>query len=92
MWRRSGNEAGGTYGVSVSSQLGYFPKGEVALQTYFDTDPEKADLMNKIVREELQSIAKDGPRIEDFNKTKENMQKKYAGESERKQLLVACGR
>ena len=71
-------EAGGTYGVSVSSQLGYFPKGEVALQTYFDTDPEKADLMNKIVREELQSIAKDGPRIEDFNKTKENMQKKYA--------------
>lgn len=71
-------EAGGTYGVSVSSQLGYFPKGEVALQTYFDTDPEKADLMNKIVRDELQSIAKDGPRIEDFNKTKENMQKKYA--------------
>ena len=46
-------EAGGTYGVSVSSQLGYFPKGEVALQTYFDTDPEKADLMNKSVREEL---------------------------------------
>lgn len=71
-------DEGGTYGVSVSSQLGYFPKGEVSLQTYFDTDPAKADRMNNIVRTELQNIATNGPRTQDFNKTKENMQKKYA--------------
>lgn len=71
-------DEGGTYGVSVAARIGYFPKGEVSLQTYFDTDPAKADKMNAIVRSELQSIANDGPRLADFNKTKENMQKKYA--------------
>lgn len=71
-------DEGGTYGVSVSSRISPFPKGQAILQTYFDTDPEKADKMNAIVHDELERIAKEGPRKEDFNKTKENMQKKYA--------------
>lgn len=71
-------DEGGTYGVGVSTQLAYFPKGQISLQTYFDTDPAKADKMNNIVRTELQNIVKNGPRVEDFSKTKENMQKKYA--------------
>lgn len=71
-------DEGGTYGVSVSAQLSPFPKGLIQLQTYFDTDPEKADKMNAIVHKELERIAEEGPRLEDFNKTKENMQKKYA--------------
>lgn len=71
-------EQGGTYGVSVSTRLAPFPKGEMVLQTFFDTDPAKVDMLNKIVRNELKNIADKGPRAEDFNKTKENMQKKYA--------------
>lgn len=71
-------DEGGTYGVRVSSNLYPFPKGQATLETFFNTDPEKADRMNTIVRDELQRIAKEGPRAEDFNKTKENMQKKYA--------------
>lgn len=71
-------EQGGTYGVSVGTRLAPFPKGQTTMQTYFDTDPAKADMLNKIVRDELKGIAEKGPRQEDFNKTKENMQKKFA--------------
>jgi len=71
-------EAGGTYGVSVSSQILDFPKGTTILQTYFDTDPAKAEQMNEIVRRELKNIAANGPKEEDFNKTKLNLEKSHS--------------
>lgn len=71
-------EEGGTYGVQVSMYVSPYPVGQTALQTYFDTDPAKREKLNAIVHEELQRIAKEGPRKADFDKTKENMMKKYA--------------
>ncbi|MCC8155561.1 MAG: insulinase family protein, partial [Tannerellaceae bacterium] len=71
-------DEGATYGVSTSLGISQFPEGEAYLQATFDTDPEKWRRMNEIIYEEIERIAQEGPRMEDFNKTKENMLKRYA--------------
>ena len=71
-------DEGGTYGVQTSVKIASFPEGQTILQTYFDTDPAKGAQMNAIVHNELKRISETGPRVEDFNKTKENMLKKHA--------------
>ncbi|MCD8178388.1 MAG: insulinase family protein [Tannerellaceae bacterium] len=75
-------DEGGTYGVGVNMVISWFPKGQAYLQTFFDTDPEKHARMSEILHEELQRIVDEGPRIDDFNKTKENMLKRYAENQE----------
>ncbi|MCD7914394.1 MAG: insulinase family protein [Tannerellaceae bacterium] len=67
----------GTYGVYSSVRISSFPEGETTLQTYFDTDPECRETLATIIQSELEKIANEGPRIEDFNKTKENILKRY---------------
>ena len=75
-------EEGGTYGVSSSVQVASFPEGLTSLQIYYDTDPAKQEKMNRIVLEELNRIAAEGPREADFVKTQDNLLKRHA---ERKQ-------
>ncbi len=70
-------DEGGTYGVQTFAYVGSFPEGQTVLQSYFDTDPDKRERMNTIVREELWNIANSGPRTEDFEKTKDNMRKRH---------------
>ncbi|MDR2056728.1 MAG: insulinase family protein [Dysgonamonadaceae bacterium] len=69
-------DEGGTYGVSVSSVISDYPKGQTPLQIYYETEPGKAENLNEIVRKEFQRIVEEGPRLEDFNKVKEFMLKK----------------
>ncbi|MDR0506421.1 MAG: insulinase family protein [Dysgonamonadaceae bacterium] len=69
-------EEGGTYGVSVSAGISEYPKGQSMLQIYFETEPSKSEYLNKLVRQILQDMAKEGPREVDFNKVKEYMLKK----------------
>jgi zinc protease len=69
---------GGTYGVSTSASINWFPEGETYLQIYFDTDPAKREKMNTIVFDELKNMANEGPRAEDFKKSKNNMIKRHA--------------
>ncbi len=66
----------GTYGVSVYSDIAFYPEGQTSLQMYFETEPEKRDFLNGIVHRELKNIAENGPRQEDLNKVKEHMLKK----------------
>jgi zinc protease len=68
-------EEGGTYSVSVSGGISEYPKGQSMLQIYFETEPAKADRLNKMVQKILQDMAKEGPREVDFNKVKEYMLK-----------------
>ena len=69
---------GGTYGVSTSVSISSFPKGRTLMQIYFDTDPAKRVRMNEIVHNELKSIAENGPRDVDFQKTVDNLLKRHA--------------
>jgi zinc protease len=69
-------EEGGTYGVNVSGSISNYPKGQSMFQIYFETEPAKADYLNKIVHQVIQDMAKEGPREVDFDKVKEYMLKK----------------
>lgn len=71
-------DQGATYGVQVSSGISSFPRGQTTLQVYFDTDPSKWKEMDKIIRDELNRIAKEGPRLQDFQKTRDNMLKRFS--------------
>ncbi len=71
-------DEGGSYGIQTSAYISQFPEGQTMLQTSFDTDPEKREKMNNIVKDELKSITVSGPRQDDFNKTKDNLHKRHA--------------
>ncbi len=70
-------EQGGTYGVSVSGWLDALPYNRFTMEIYFDTDPEKKDMLIGIVNREFKSIAENGPRPQDLQKVKEFIQKQY---------------
>lgn len=70
-------EESGTYGVSVSGRIADYPKGQCIVQMYFDTNEEKKEHLNNIVRSEFANIAKNGPQETDFSKVKEFMLKKF---------------
>ena len=69
---------GGTYGVSASVSISSFPEGQAGIQVYFDTDPNKWERMSEITATELRRIADEGPREVDFNKTRDNLLKRFA--------------
>lgn len=71
-------EEGGTYGVYASGSISRYPAGETSLQIMFDTDPEKMEHLNKIVLEVLNDIAVNGPRVTDFTKVKEYLNKSFS--------------
>lgn len=71
-------EEGGTYGVSVSPNLSKNPKEEAILQIFFDTDPNKRDMLMTIIYNELQQMIKEGPNADFLKKVKENKLKKLS--------------
>ena len=71
-------DEGGTYGVSSRGSIARYPANQTILQIMYDTDPAKMEHLNAIVHKELKDIAVNGPRVEDFNKVKEFMNKKYS--------------
>ncbi len=71
-------DEGGTYSVQVSGEISSYPLGQSSVQISFDTNTGEKYRLNQIVQQELENLAKNGPRIEDFNKVKEFMIKKQA--------------
>jgi len=70
-------EAGGTYGVRVSTNMERIPAGQTTLQMTFDTDHERVAKISPIIDREVKKIAESGPDDADFQKVKEYMVKKY---------------
>lgn len=68
---------GGTYGVNCYGNLNKYPKEELIVQIFFQTDPAKIDKLSEIVTAQLQKMAKEGPSAEHMQKIKEYMVKKY---------------
>lgn len=70
-------QEGGTYGVHVGGEISKFPKEEFQLQVFFQTDPAKKDKLTKIIFNEANALAKDGPSEENLTKVKEYILKAY---------------
>ncbi|MDO5036412.1 MAG: insulinase family protein [Porphyromonas sp.] len=70
-------EEGGTYGVAVSGDVSRFPAGETSIMIFFQTNPEDAQRLNDRVKNDLKQLAENGLNEEFFNKTKQNIEKKY---------------
>jgi zinc protease len=59
---------GGTYGVAVQDIAQRMPRNEYAEIIFFNTDPAKSDKLVPIVYREIEKIAKEGPKKDDFDK------------------------
>ncbi|MBV5281993.1 MAG: insulinase family protein [Paludibacter sp.] len=68
---------GGSYGVGVRGSINNIPVQEATLMMQFDTDPAKQSKLMGIIHAEVTEIVANGPRVDDLQKVKENMLKKY---------------
>jgi zinc protease len=68
---------GGSYGVGVRGSINNTPIDEATLLMQFDTDPLKQEKLMGIIYSEIDEIVAKGPRVDDLQKVKENMLKKY---------------
>lgn len=68
---------GGTYGVSVGTDITRIPVGNTTLAMSFDTNPEKASKLIEVMHAELQKIITEGVDDAKFNKVKEYLLKQY---------------
>jgi zinc protease len=71
-------EEGGTYGVSVGSNMTDYPEGRAMIQISFETDPAKVEELNSIIHSEFRAMAENGPSEENFNKVKEYIAKAHS--------------
>lgn len=68
---------GGTYGVSCQGSLRDYPREELSLQIFFQTDPGKAEHLSNVVMEQLKKMAAEGPQAEHMKKIKDYMTKSF---------------
>ena len=68
-------EAGGTYGVSVSLSSQLHPYQSAQGLIMFDCDPERVDSLKKIIYSEIEKLATIGPSKENLEKSIRNMLK-----------------
>ena len=68
---------GGTYGVSVWSNLNKHSVPHVELDISFDTDPDKQNRLLNIIYDEIEKIIAEGPKESDLDKEKEILRNEY---------------
>ena len=68
---------GASYTIQASGSLGKIPVDEATLRIQFETDPVKQEKMKAIIYSEINQIIEKGTRVDDLQKVKENMLKKY---------------
>lgn len=70
-------EKGGTYGVSVQSELDRNSKPTTLIKIGFRTDPAKYEMLMPIVYRQIENIANNGPLAESMAKVKTYLLKAY---------------
>ena len=68
-------EEGGTYGVSVAMVGHRHPQERTIIQIQFDTNPEQAEKLCSIAKEQLYKFAQEGPSAEELAMAAENLKK-----------------
>lgn len=74
---------GGSYGVGVAGYLNRRPVPTAQLIVQYDTDPLKEERLQQIIYEEIETLAKEGPRADDLQKAKESMLKDFEEDQEK---------
>ena len=69
-------DEGGTYGAQVSVSAGQAPVCEDMLEVDFETNPESADKLRILAKQELKKLAEEGPSAEYFDRAVKNLQKR----------------
>ena len=75
-------EKGGTYGVGVAGRLANEPEKIYRLIVMFDTNKEMADELMEVIIDEIETIAKEGPVVEDIEKNREFLAKQWKNAQE----------
>lgn len=70
-------EKGGTYGVSVSYQMGRTTTPNSLLKISFRTDPKKYDELIPIIYQQVDNVAKNGPLRSSMDKVRKYLRKAY---------------
>ncbi|MDT3366160.1 MAG: insulinase family protein [Bacteroidota bacterium] len=68
-------EEGGTYGASTVTALQRRPAGKALIQTYFNCNPAKADLLRELAVKGITELANEGPTDEEFSQAILNLKK-----------------
>ena len=68
-------DEGGTYGVSVATNISRLPEEEGLIQVMFDTNKEAAEKLLGIAKADLKKVAANGADAEQLQKIKENFLK-----------------
>lgn len=71
-------EKGGTYGVSVQSELDNTAKPHGFLKISFRTDPAKYEMLMPIIYQQIENIANNGPLMSSMDKVKKYLLKAYS--------------
>lgn len=70
-------EMGGTYGVSIFGGLNKTPHERYQLFVLFDCDPERVNSFVKVIHDQVNEVAENGPEKTAITKAKENLIKKH---------------
>jgi zinc protease len=68
-------EAGGTYGASVSASLERIPTPKAEVQISFNSKPASADQLRELAAKGFKELAEQGPTDSEFDMTIKNLQK-----------------
>ena len=68
-------EEGGTYGASTATALQRRPAGKALVQTYFNCNPAKADLLRELAAKGIAELAAEGPTDEEMTQALLNLRK-----------------
>ena len=70
-------EKGGTYGVQVWGSISDLPTPTYTMNIAFDTNEQMADELCQIIIKEIETIASEGPKADDIEKTREFLLKSW---------------
>lgn len=71
LFNRLREEVGGTYGVHVDVHSTVIPRPNAGLSMFFDCDPDKGELLHKIIADEVQALQMSGAGEEEYKNAQE---------------------
>ncbi len=78
---------GGTYGISINTELEKTPEEIYLIQLVFDTNPERRQELVDAIKQAINKIQTEGPKTEDLQKFKEFTTKQHADDVKRNEYV-----